>query len=85
MTANVKDHIPTLRATAAQVLPGMKQARSVLDIAIRVLEYFEKHAASDAANRTATPLKGVDPSLLSDAEQLAAMISAFGRMHAWGK
>ena len=81
---NVKDHIPTLQATAATVLPGMKQARSLLDIAIRVLEYFEKHAASDAANRTATPLRGVDPSLLSDAEQVKAMLSAFGKLHARG-
>jgi hypothetical protein len=81
---NVKDHIPALQVTAVAVLPGMKQARSLLEITIRVLEYFEKHVASDVANRTATPLKGVDPSLLSDAEQLKALLSAFGRLHARG-
>jgi uncharacterized protein (DUF433 family) len=37
----------------------MKQTRSPLDVSIRVFEYFEKHAAHDAANRTFTTLQGV--------------------------
>jgi hypothetical protein len=31
------------------LLPGMKHARSRLDVSIRVLEYFERQAAVDAA------------------------------------
>jgi hypothetical protein len=77
---NPKEHIPTLQATAATVLPGMKQARSLLDISIRVLEYFEKHAARDAANRTFTTLQDVEPELIADAEQVKALLSAFGKL-----
>ena len=80
MTPNPKDAIPALQATAAAVLPGMKQARSLLDVCIRVLQYFETHAARDAANRTATTFQA-EPSLMRDAEQLQALLSAFGKLH----
>lgn len=39
-----QQHIPTLQAIAATVLPGMRHARALLDVSIRVLEYFERHA-----------------------------------------
>ena len=77
---NPKESIPTLQATAAAMLPGMKQARSLLDMCIRVLQYFETHAARDAANGTATTFQA-EPSLMRDAEQMKAMLSAFGRLH----
>jgi hypothetical protein len=41
-----------LQATAAVLLPGMKHARSLLDVSIRVLEYFERHGDADEAHRT---------------------------------
>lgn len=77
---NPKDHIPSLQATAATVLPGMRQARSLLDVSIRVLEYFEKHAASDAENHTLTPLKDIPPQLIADVTQVKAMLHAFGKL-----
>ena len=77
---NAKDNIPSLQATAAVLLPGMKHARSLLDVSIRVLEYFEAHAARDAATGTLTPLQ-IDPSLIRDAAQVRAMLSAFGRLN----
>jgi hypothetical protein len=76
---NAKDHVPTLQATAATVLPGMKQARSLLDIAIQVLEYFEKHAAHDVESGTMTPQARADPKVIADAE-VKAMLSAFGKL-----
>jgi hypothetical protein len=45
-----------------------------------VLEYFEKHAASDAANHTLTPLKNIPPQLIADAAQVKAMLRAFGKL-----
>ena len=46
---NPQDHIPSLHAPAAIMLPGMRHARALLDVSIRVLEYFDRHAARDAA------------------------------------
>ena len=77
---NPKDHIPQLQATAKRVLPGFREARSVLDVYIHVLEYFEKQVAVDVANRTATPLRGIEPSLVREAEQVKAMIGAFTKL-----
>jgi hypothetical protein len=77
---NPKDHIPSLQATASALLPGMRHARSLLDVSIRVLEYFEAHAARDAANGSMTPLR-VDPALISDAAQVRSMLNAFGRLN----
>lgn len=76
-----KDAIPTLQATAAMLLPGMQHARSLLDVSIRVLEYFNKHASQDAATGTATPLPSVEPDLVQEAEKAKAMLTAFGRLH----
>ena len=76
-----KESVPTLQATAALLLPGMKHARSLLDVSIRVLQYFESHAARDLATGTATTLQAVEPNLVKEAEQVKAMLSAFGRLH----
>jgi hypothetical protein len=59
------------------VLPGFREARSVLDVYIHVLEYFEKHVAVDVTNRMARPLRGIEPGLVREAEQVQAMIGAF--------
>jgi hypothetical protein len=76
-----QDHIPSLQATAATVLPGMRQARALLDVSIRVLEYFERHAARDAATGTRTTFKPAEPSLQKEVENVKAMLRAFGRLH----
>jgi hypothetical protein len=34
------------QTTAAMLLPGMKHTRSLLDVSIRVLEYFATHATA---------------------------------------
>ncbi len=77
---NPREAIPTLQATAATLLPGMRHARSLLDVSIRVLEYFEAHAARDAASGTATTFQA-EPNLMKEAEQVRALLSAFGRLH----
>ncbi len=58
----------------------MKHARALLDISIRVLEYFETHAARDVATSSATTLVA-EPDLMKEAEQAKALLSAFGRLH----
>jgi hypothetical protein len=57
MSASPKDSIPTLQATSKVLLPGMKQVRSLLDVSIRVLEYFATHAAREPAGGAVTPMK----------------------------
>lgn len=78
---NPQDHIPTLQATARTVLPGMRQARALLDVSIRVLEYFERHAAQDVATGTATTFKPAEPGLQKEVENVKALLAAFGRLH----
>ena len=76
-----QEHIPTLHATAAMMLPGMKHARALLDVSIRVLEYFERHAARDATTGKATNFKRAEPSLQQEVENAKALLRAFGRLH----
>jgi hypothetical protein len=81
MTPSLNDSIPTLQATAGVLLPGMTHARSLLDVSIRVLEYFARHAAKDAADGTVTAMKPAERDLMKEAEQARALLSAFGRLH----
>lgn len=76
-----KDSIPSLQATAAMLLPGMKHARSLLDVSIRVLEYFESHAARDVAAGSVTAPQKAEPDLVAEAENVKALLSAFGRLN----
>ena len=84
-TPKAKDNpqcsIPTLQATAAMLLPGMRHARSLLDVSIRVLEYFERHASLDAAAGKLTAQQEAEPGLVADAENVRALLSAFGRLN----
>ena len=54
------------RATAMALLSGFREARSVLDVYIHVLEYFEDMLA--ATERPGKPPPRVDPSLLKRAQ-----------------
>ncbi len=76
-----KESIPTLQATAAMLLPGMRHARSLLDVSIRVLEYFESHAAHDTAVGKVTAQQKTEPNLVAEAENVKALLSAFGRLN----
>lgn len=76
-----QDHIPSLHATATVMLPGMRQSRAMLDAAIRVLEYFERHAARDVATGTSTTFTPAPQSLQKEVEHLKALVSAFTRLH----
>lgn len=78
---NVKDQIPSLQAAATVLLPGLKHARSLLDVSIRVLEYFETHALKDAHSGTVTALPAPDRKLIEDVANVRRMLSAFGRLH----
>ena len=78
---SVHAQIPTLAATAALLLPGMKHARSLLDVSIRVLEYFHQHAANDSASGTLTPPPKAERALVEEAEKVKALLSAFGRLN----
>jgi hypothetical protein len=61
----------------------MRHARSLLDVSIRVLEYFETHAQKDAANGTLTVLRTATDSreFHKEAENVKALLTAFGRLH----
>lgn len=76
-----QDHIPTLQATAATVLPGMRQARALLDVSIQVLEYFERHAAREVTSGTCVSFKRPEPGLMKEVENVKALLRAFGRLH----
>ena len=76
-----QDHIPVIQATATLMLPGMRHARGLLDISIRVLEYFERHAARDAATGTATAFTPADPILRAEVANLKAMLRTFDHLH----
>jgi hypothetical protein len=79
--ASAQAKIPTLQATAAMLLPGMKHARSLLDVSIRVLEYFQHHAANDCAAGKFTAPQKAAPDLVEEAEKIKALLSAFGRLN----
>ena len=72
---------PTLQATAAAVLPGMRRARALLDVSIRVMEYFERHPARDASSGASTNSAPAGPSTPTEAEHVKALLEAFGRLH----
>ena len=84
MNPNLKGQIPTLPATATMLLPGMRHARSLLDVSIRVLEYFEKQVAQDAASGTGVTKQLAEPNLVKEAEQVRALLTAFGRLNGKG-
>lgn len=76
-----QDNIPALRATAARMLPGMRQARALLDAAIRVCEYFDRHAARDVATGTSTTFTPAPKNLQTEVDKLKALLSAFSNLH----
>jgi hypothetical protein len=59
----------------------MKHARALVDVSIRVLEYFDRHAANDAASGTPTTYEPVESSLKKEVENAKALLAAFGRLH----
>ena len=77
---SARANIPMLQAQAAILTPGMKHARSLLDSAIRVLEYFETSAAKDAAAGKMAAHSAADPLLVEEAERMVAMLTAFRRL-----
>jgi hypothetical protein len=77
---NPHEHIPVLQATASLLLPGMRHARSLMDVSIRVLEYFEQHAAREAITGKGVRFEPADPVLIQEAESLKAMFVTFGRL-----
>lgn len=76
-----QDAIPMLRSTAAIMLPGLRHARGLLDVSIRVLEYFEEHATRDAATGTPTTFAPPDMILIKEVESVKAMLRSFDRLH----
>jgi hypothetical protein len=50
-------------------------------VTIRVLEYFAKHAAREAAGGEIAPMKPAERDLMKEAEQARALLAAFGRLH----
>jgi hypothetical protein len=77
-----KERIPEIHATAAVMLPGMRQSRAILDMSIRVLEYFDRHATRDAATGTFTINEPPPEDLQKDVQQFRSLLSAFGKLHA---
>jgi len=63
------------------LLPGLKHARSLVEVAIRVLQYFE--VRNPDGLKTVVP-KTPDERLIEDAEQLRALLSVFGTLRPKG-
>jgi hypothetical protein len=76
-----KNHIPQLHYTAAVTLLGLKQAHAILDISIRVIEYFDRHATRDTATGTFTLSEPPPENLQKEVQQLRSLLSAFGKLH----
>ena len=74
------EHIPVQQAMATLLLPGLRHARSLMDVSIRVLEYFEQHAAREAITGKAVRLEPADPVLIEEAENLKVMFTTFTRL-----
>ena len=72
------------RATAMALLSGFREARSVLDVYVHVLEYFEEQLAPDVADRPPKPPPKVDPTLVRKAQQMKTIMSMFGKVTAAG-
>jgi hypothetical protein len=77
---NPQDHLPTLRESAIQMLPGFRQARAQLEIAVYVLEYFARHAEHELSTGQYAAFPPADPKLLDAIEQLKGLINAFCRI-----
>ena len=78
---NPHDHLPTLHDTVVLMLPGFRQARAQLDIAVHVLEYFERHAQCELATGKYAEFDPADPEVLEEIERLKSMLNAFCRIH----
>ena len=76
-----KQRIPELHAMAAVMLPGMRQTRAIVDMAIRVLEYFDRHATRDVATGTFTLSEPPPGDLQKEVQQFRSMLSVFGKLH----
>ena len=69
--------IPKIRATASSMLPGMYQARFMLSLSIRMLEYFDRHVVCDAKTETVSVNAPAPADLRKDVRQLLALIHLF--------
>jgi hypothetical protein len=77
-----QDHLPRIRAVATLMLPGFRQARAQLDIAVHVLEYFDQHAEHEISAGTFVTFDPPDRQLLEEIEELQSMLNAFCRLRA---
>jgi len=73
--------LPPIEDAAAMLLPGLKHARSLIEVAIRVLQYFEVRNPDDL--KTVIP-KTPDENLFEDVEQLKPLLSVFGALRPKG-
>ena len=76
-----QDAIPALHATAAVMLPGMRQARALLDATIQVYEYFDRHATRDVHTRTFTGFTPAPKTLQTEVEKLKDLLESFSLLH----
>ena len=72
-----KQTLPPIEEAAAMLLPGLRHARSLIEVAIRVLQYFEVHTKDGV--QTVVPKKP-DEKLAEEVEQVKALLSAFGQL-----
>jgi hypothetical protein len=59
------------------MLPGMYQARFMLSLSIRMLEYFDRHVVCDAKTETVSVNAPAPADLRKDVRQLLALIHLF--------
>jgi hypothetical protein len=78
---NVQKQLPVLCDSARRMLPGLLHARTHLDIAVKVLTYFDVHAQQERSTGVRHATVGTDPALLESAKQMQSLFSAYCRIH----
>jgi hypothetical protein len=78
---NPQEHLPVLRDIAARVLPGFRHAKAQMEIAVRVLEYFERHAEHELSTGTFRQFEPPGPEQLEEIHRLRSMLNCYCRIH----
>jgi hypothetical protein len=78
---NPADHIAARRHTARRLLPGFREARAQLDIAVHVLEYAAQHLEGEFTADTLAAFKPPNRDLLKEIEALRGLLDMFCRVY----
>lgn len=79
---NPGEHIAALRDAAKRVLPGFREARAQLDIAVHVLEYAAQHMEAEFTSGSLLAFKPPDHDLLKEIDALRGLLNMYCRLYA---